>query len=89
MKKRVVITGTGCITPIGKTTKEFWENALAGKHGFGPITHFDKDLVKTSLVAQVKGFNAKETMGRKSVSVLTAMLSLQSMRLGRHLLILA
>ncbi|WP_430886177.1 beta-ketoacyl-ACP synthase II [Fusibacter sp. JL216-2] len=67
MKKRVVITGTGCITPIGKTTKEFWENALAGKHGFGPITHFDKDLVKTSLVAQVKGFNAKETMGRKSV----------------------
>lgn len=65
MNKRVVITGTGCVTPIGNSTEAFWENALRGKHGFGPITHFDGNLVKTSLVAQVKDFNPTEILGRK------------------------
>tara|TARA_Y100001933_G_C18985637_1_gene558378 strand:+ start:825 stop:2075 length:1251 start_codon:yes stop_codon:yes gene_type:complete len=66
MIKRIVITGTGCITPIGNSSQTFWENALNGKHGFGPITHFDASLVKTSLVAQVKNFDPKEMIDRKS-----------------------
>ena len=38
MKKRVVITGIGAITPVGNTVDEYWDSLKEGKHGFGPIT---------------------------------------------------
>ena len=41
MKRRVVITGMGCVTPLGNSVKETWENLIAGKSGAGLITKFD------------------------------------------------
>ena len=41
MKHRVVITGMGCVTPLGNSVKETWENLIAGKSGAGHITKFD------------------------------------------------
>ena len=41
MKKRVVVTGMGAITPIGNSVDEFWSGVRAGKVGIGPITKFD------------------------------------------------
>ena len=66
MKKRVVITGMGAITPIGNTVDDFWASLKEGKVGIGPITYFDTTDYKTKLAAQVKDFNAKEYMDPKA-----------------------
>lgn len=66
MKRRVVITGLGAITPIGLNVNDFWGNVKAGVHGIGPITYFDTTDYKAKLAAQVKGFNAKEYMDAKA-----------------------
>ena len=65
MSKRVVITGMGCITPIGHCVDTFWDNCIQGVKGFGHITLFDKNLVKSRLVAEVKGFDPVKMLGRK------------------------
>lgn len=65
MNKRIVITGMGCITPIGHSVNEFWANCIQGVKGFSDITLFDKAGVKTSLVAEVKDFNPVKMLGRK------------------------
>ncbi|MDD5620888.1 MAG: beta-ketoacyl synthase N-terminal-like domain-containing protein, partial [Proteiniphilum sp.] len=44
--KRVVVTGLGAFTPLGNDVQTTWKNALAGKSGAGPITHFDASLFK-------------------------------------------
>ena len=41
MKRRVVVTGMGAVTPIGNTVEEFWNGIKTGKVGIGPITKFD------------------------------------------------
>lgn len=66
MKKRVVVTGLGAVTPIGNTVKDFWENVKAGTVGIGQITRFDAADYKVKLAAEVKGFSAKEHMDFKS-----------------------
>lgn len=66
MKKRVVVTGLGAVTPIGNTVKDFWENVKAGTVGIGQITRFDATDYKVKLAAEVKGFSAKEYMDFKS-----------------------
>ncbi len=66
MRKRVVITGMGAITPVGNNVNEYWESLKAGKVGIGPITYFDTDGYKATLAAQVKDFNPKDFMDPKS-----------------------
>ena len=63
--KRVVVTGLGAVTPIGKDVKTTWENALAGKSGAGPITLFDASLFKTQFACEVKDFDPTELFERK------------------------
>lgn len=63
--KRVVITGTGSITPIGLDTKTFWANVVAGKHGMRPITAFDTSGFKGKIAADVKGFDPLDYIDRK------------------------
>lgn len=65
MSVRVVITGLGCISPLGNNVQQTWENALAGKSGAAPITHFDASQFETHFAAEVKGFEAAELFGRK------------------------
>ena len=66
MKKRVVITGIGAITPVGNTVDEYWDSLKEGKHGFGPITQFDASAYKCKLVGEVKNFVAKDYIDPRS-----------------------
>ena len=66
MKRRVVVTGLGAVTPIGNTVPEFWESIRAGRIGIAPITKFDTADYKVKVAAEVKGFVAKDRMGFKS-----------------------
>ena len=54
---RVVVTGMGSITPVGNDIDTMWENLIAGRHGIGPITRFDCTGYKSTLAAEVKGFD--------------------------------
>ncbi|MCE5204809.1 MAG: beta-ketoacyl-ACP synthase II [Porphyromonadaceae bacterium] len=63
--KRVVVTGLGTITPLGNDVRTTWENALAGKSGAGPITHFDASLFKTQFACEVKDFDPSDLFERK------------------------
>lgn len=67
MKHRVVITGMGCISPLGNSVKETWENLVAGKSGAGPITKFDASTFPTRVAAEVKNFNPEEYVDKKDV----------------------
>lgn len=63
--KRVVVTGLGAVTPLGKNVKTTWENTVAGKSGAGPITLFDASLFKTQFACEVKNFDPNELFDRK------------------------
>lgn len=66
MKRRVVITGMGAVTPIGNTVDAFWDGIKSEKVGIGPITKFDTSDYKVTLAAEVKDFVAKERLDFKS-----------------------
>jgi 3-oxoacyl-[acyl-carrier-protein] synthase II len=55
--RRVVITGIGAITPLGKTAPEFWEGLMAGTSGVAPITRFDASLFPTKFAAQIPDYD--------------------------------
>ena len=63
MRKRVVVTGMGCVSPVGNSVEETWKMMLAGKSGAGKITNFDASQHKTKIAAEVKGFDGKELFG--------------------------
>lgn len=63
MRRRVVVTGLGCISPVGNNVKDTWEALLAGKSGAGYITAFDASAHKTKFAAEVKGFDAAGLFG--------------------------
>lgn len=66
MKRRVVVTGLGAITPIGNNVADFWAGVKEGKVGIGPITRFDASEYKVKIAAEVKDFVAKEHMDFKA-----------------------
>ncbi len=65
MKKRVVITGMGAITPIGKDVDTFWNEVKKGTIGFAPISAFENKDSRVTLAAEVADFDAKEYMDPK------------------------
>ena len=66
MKRRVVVTGLGAVTPIGNTVEEFWSSVKEGKVGIGAITRFDTTEYKVKIAAEVKNFVAKDRMDFKA-----------------------
>ena len=66
MKRRVVVTGLGAVTPIGNTVEEFWDGIKEGKVGIGEITKFDTTEYKVKIAAEVKDFQAKDRMDFKA-----------------------
>lgn len=66
MKRRVVVTGLGAVTPIGNSVPVFWENVKKGTVGIAPITKFDTTDYKVKIAAQVKDFTAKDYMDFKA-----------------------
>ena len=65
MKRRVVVTGLGAITPIGNSVDEFWDSIKNGRTGFGPITYFDTSDYKCHIAAQVKDFEPDACIDKK------------------------
>jgi 3-oxoacyl-[acyl-carrier-protein] synthase II len=65
MTERIVITGMGCVSPLGNNVRDAWEAVVAGKSGVGPITHFDAKDFETHFAAEVKRFDAVALFGRK------------------------
>lgn len=66
MKRRVVVTGLGAVTPIGNNVEEFWSSIKAGKVGIGEITKFDTTDYKVKIAAEVKDFNPADFMDFKA-----------------------
>ena len=60
MKRRVVVTGAGLVTPLGTGTEKTWRNLCEGKSGIGPITRFDTTDFGVKIAAEVKDFNAED-----------------------------
>ena len=56
MKRRVVVTGLGIISPIGCAVDIFWDNLIKGKSGIGPLTHFDAAQYESRIAGEVKDF---------------------------------
>jgi len=65
MRRRVVVTGLGCVSPLGLNLNETWAALLAGKSGAGPITRFDASKHKTRFAAEVKGFDPVALFGTR------------------------
>lgn len=60
MDRRVVVTGVGCITPVGNDVKTMWSSLLEGKSGVGPISHFDASAFPTKFAAEIKDFRLED-----------------------------
>ena len=56
-RRRVVVTGLGCVSPVGNTVSEAWANLLAGKSGIDLITKFDASSFTCKIAGEVKGFD--------------------------------
>lgn len=65
MKRRVVVTGMGAITPVGNDVATTWQSLIEGKSGTAPITKFDASKFPVRFAAEVKAFNALDYMDRK------------------------
>jgi 3-oxoacyl-[acyl-carrier-protein] synthase II len=64
-RRRVVITGLGCVSPVGNTVAQAWDHILAGKSGIGPITKFDASTFACKIAGEVKGFDLESYMSAK------------------------
>ena len=65
MKRRVVVTGVGALTPLGNDAKTSWENAIKGVSGIGELTRVDKEEFSAKVAAEVKDFEVEKYMDRR------------------------
>ena len=65
MKRRVVVTGMGAVTPLGNSVAETWEGICLGRSGIGPITRFDCSAFETKIAGELKGFDPLRYVNRK------------------------
>jgi len=65
MRKRVVVTGLGAVTPIGNDVVAYWDGLLAGRSGAATITRFDASNLDVHIAAEVKGFDPVSLFGRR------------------------
>ena len=64
-RRRVVVTGLGCVSPVGNTVAQSWSNLLAGKSGIDLITQFDATNFACKIAGEVKGFNISDYIPEK------------------------
>jgi len=67
MKRRVVVTGMGVLSPLGNDLASNWDAVLNGRSGIGPITHFDASAMATHIAGEVKDFDPKAWFNPKEV----------------------
>jgi 3-oxoacyl-[acyl-carrier-protein] synthase II len=65
MRKRIVITGLGCVSPLGNDISTMWGSILKGESGIAPITHYDPGQYKVRIAAEVKGFDPIALFGSR------------------------
>ncbi len=66
-KRRVVVTGLGCVTPVGNDVATSWANLLAGQSGIANITKFDATAFACKFAGEVKGFKVEDYLNTKEV----------------------
>jgi 3-oxoacyl-[acyl-carrier-protein] synthase II len=64
-RRRVVVTGLGCVSPVGNTVSEAWSNLIAGQSGIGPITRFDASAMSCRIAGEVKNFDLESYISAK------------------------
>lgn len=67
MKRRVVVTGFGALTPLGNSAAESWDAAIAGKSGIGPITHFDASAFSSKIAGEIRNFDPTQYVDKKEL----------------------
>ncbi len=67
MKRKVVVTGLGAITPLGVGVEKSWQSLCQGKSGIGVITRFDATDSRTKIAGEVKDFEPSDFMERKLI----------------------
>lgn len=67
MKKRVVVTGMGVISPVGIGIDAFWDSLINGRSGLGPVTRFDASNLPTRVAGEVKDFDPLQYLDKKEV----------------------
>jgi beta-ketoacyl-acyl-carrier-protein synthase II len=65
LKKRVVVTGLGAVTPVGGTAEESFDRIIKGISGIGPLSHIDSSIYNVKVAAEVKDFKPEEYMDMK------------------------
>ena len=71
-RRRVVVTGLGCISPVGNTVADAWTNLLAGKSGIDLITKFDTSNFSCKIAGEVKNFDLGAYIGAKEARTMDA-----------------
>jgi 3-oxoacyl-[acyl-carrier-protein] synthase II len=67
LKRRVVITGMGAVTPLGNSVAETWDGICSGKSGIAPITRFDSTDFETKIAGEIKGFDPLRYVNKKEL----------------------
>ncbi|GAB4037890.1 beta-ketoacyl-ACP synthase II [Spirosoma jeollabukense] len=67
MLHRVVITGIGALTPVGRDVPTFWKNVVNGQGGAATISHFDASLFRTQLACELKNFDASQYLSHADI----------------------
>ena len=65
MRKRVVITGLGCVSPVGNDVPTVWSNIIAGVSGIDYISRYETDEYKIKIAGEVKGFSGEALFGSR------------------------
>ncbi len=65
--RRVVVTGLGCVTPVGNDVTSYWNSLIGGKHGIDFITKFDAGDMKVKIAAEVKAFQPEQYLEKSEI----------------------
>ncbi|MFO1264850.1 MAG: beta-ketoacyl-ACP synthase II [Rhodoferax sp.] len=71
-RRRVVVTGLGCVSPVGNTVAEAWANLLAGRSGIGSITRFDASGFACQIAGEVRNFDLESYISAKEARSMDA-----------------
>ena len=77
MRRRVIVTGMGIISPLGIGIEENWSAIINGKSGIGPITRFDTGSFPVRFAGEVAGFDAERYIEHKEVKKMIGLFILQ------------